>query len=66
MNEYKPIRRKTWAFYTVQLICAICAYSKGITWPCAALSGGTFLVYVGAISTEKILLKWLDKRSDEK
>jgi hypothetical protein len=61
MNEYKPVRRKTWAFYSVQLICAIAAYKSGITWACAALSGGAFLVYVGAISTEKILLTWLNR-----
>jgi len=62
MNEQKPVRRKTWAFYFVQIVCVIAAYRSGITWPCAALSGGVFLVYVGAISVEKILMKWMEKK----
>jgi hypothetical protein len=49
-----------WGFFSVQAICALAAWKHGITWPTAALSGGAFLVYVGAISTEKILLKWLE------
>jgi hypothetical protein len=57
------LRRKTWAFYVVELaICAVSAYRFEMNWPLAVLSGGIFLVYVGAISTEKILLKWLDKK----
>lgn len=61
-KETKSLRRKTWAFYCVQAVCALAAFKTGITWPLAALSGGVFLVYVGAISAEKILLKWLDKK----
>jgi hypothetical protein len=60
-DKYKSARRKTWAFYTVQLICALSAYKAGIiSWPLAALSGGCFLVYVGAVSAEKVLLRYFD------
>ena len=62
-DRIQKIRRKMWAFNIVQfVICAPAAWRHGVSWPLAALSGGTFLVFTGAISTEKILLKWIDKR----
>jgi hypothetical protein len=62
INPIKSARRKTWAFYCIQLICAIAAYKTGIAWPLVVLSGGVYLVFVGAISTEKILLAWINKK----
>lgn len=56
------IRRKTWAFYTVQIcVCLPAAYFHEVTWPLAALSGGVYLFYVAAIAAEKIMLGMINK-----
>jgi hypothetical protein len=62
VKGYKPARRKTWAFFSIQALCALSAWKHGITWPTAALSGGSFLIYVGGISTEKIFLDFFKKK----
>jgi len=61
VNNYKPVRRKTWAFFYVMTICTISAFRFAMSWPLACLIGFLFLVFVGAISTEKILLAWINR-----
>jgi membrane protein required for beta-lactamase induction len=59
MADYKPARRKTWAFFSSLLICTVSAFRFRMDWPLACLIGFIFAVYIGAISTEKILLAWI-------
>jgi hypothetical protein len=60
MENYKPARRKTWAFFSALFICAVSAFRFSMGWPLACLIGFIFAVFVGAISTEKILLAWIN------
>jgi membrane protein required for beta-lactamase induction len=65
MNNYKPARRKTWAFFSALIVCAVSAFRFSMDWPLACLIGFLFMLFVGAISTEKILLAWIN-RGDKK
>jgi hypothetical protein len=62
IEKIKKIRRKTGAFYSVMVICAISSFRFEMSWPLAAVISGCFLVYCGSVSAEKILLKYLDKK----
>jgi membrane protein required for beta-lactamase induction len=42
-------------------ICAISAFRFKMDWPLACLIGFLFMLFVGAISTEKILLAWINR-----
>jgi membrane protein required for beta-lactamase induction len=61
VNNYKPARRKTWAFFYAMTICAISAFRFKMDWPLACLIGFLFMLFVGAVSTEKILLAWINR-----
>jgi len=61
MNNYKPARRKTRGFFSALFICAVSAFRFKMDWPLACLIGFLFMLFVGAISTEKILLAWINR-----
>lgn len=57
-KEYKPARRKTWAYFiTLFTICITAAMGAKFDWALVVLIISLFLIYVGGISTEKIFLE---------
>jgi hypothetical protein len=59
MSQY---RRKMTGFFSICAIAIVSVWKHGINWPTAGLLFGAFLVLCGSISTEKLVMKWLEKR----